>query len=104
MSISIAQHGSQIRVAFGSFTNAYAEAGTILDSFALFILNSLDKEVSLSLDGTTSWMNLDAGESPILNYNAMGKIFPKCTLYVKYIVAPTAGSLRIVPVLRKAPN
>ena len=105
MSISIAHHDTLLRVAFGSVTNAYASLGALKDSFALIILNSLDKEISLSLDGTNAWLNLDAGESPVLNYNAMGKIFPATGVWVKYVgAAPTVGSLRITSILRKAPN
>ena len=35
MSISIAQHDTLLRVAFGSVTNAYASLGALKDSFAL---------------------------------------------------------------------
>lgn len=98
--ISKASPLAQITIAAASFTNSYTVGGTFTKSVQMmFITSTLDEAVQLSLDGTTDWLAIPAGDTvPVfipLNFNCNRLMLPKPTIYIKEIGNPTTGSLYI---------
>ena len=90
-------------IAFGSITGTYQAVGTgLADNARLIrIVNQMDTQMYISIDGTTDHIRLPAGGFLLLDLSAnkirddglflaVGTIF-----YVKQVSAPSTGSLWI---------
>lgn len=98
--ISKASSLPQITIAAASFTASYTLGGAFSRSVQMmFITSTLDAAVQLSLDGTTDWIAIPAGDTvPVfipLDFNCNRLMLPKPTIYIKEIGNPTTGSLFI---------
>lgn len=91
-------------VAHGSITNAFTAVGTPLanPSRILTISNTTDADMLISIDGTNNHSVVAAGAAKVLDLCSNRRnqdllfVFAKgVQFYVKYVTAPTSGSLYI---------
>lgn len=87
------------KIAAASLTGSYATLLTMGGSArALHLYNSTDQPVLITLDnGTTDSVELDAGESYVIDYAMNGMILTSSTIKAKYVsTAPSVGSVRAI--------
>jgi len=87
------------KIAAASLTNAYTTLLTMGGSArALHLYNSTDQPVLITLDnGTTDSVELDAGESYVIDYAMNGMSLTSSTIKAKYVsTAPSVGSVRAI--------
>lgn len=91
-------------VANGSITNSFTALGTPLAHRAVLMkfVNTTDKEMLISDDGTNSKMIVPAGTSSVYDWNANrlanSNIFAYAAgtqFYIKYVAAPSSGNFYI---------
>jgi hypothetical protein len=85
-------------IAFGSLTNSYTTViTTTAISRIIYIFNSLDQPILVSLDGTADSFSLSPGDECSVDLGASGLKLPtSSTIKAKYTgSAPTVGSVRV---------
>jgi len=109
MASNIVRFDAVRSVAFGSITGSYTAIGTALGHAmrVLHFINGTDGDVMISFDGTTDNVPVLAGSFDLYDLtsdqdqNESFRYQSGTQLYVKYITAPTKGTLYVVAIYGK---
>ena len=84
-------------IAFGAVSASFQAVVAMKLATGAYILNSLDTESVLSLDGSTTWGILPAETSIIIPFGQIGLEFTG-SIYMKHNgAAPTVGTISVCP-------